>query len=232
MNIAIGNKTFGRNLRFVFGALIAGLSVAIIAASVGLWQANESDSSQPVAQAPAAPAVRPVEPRNRTVTPKHYYLVNSQEQIDSIFAAEFEALPVEFGHIIDLRTPEGVALARALQEDLYVASSDPTSGFDPSLVQVHDLTAAPPVPISRTDAVDTQPKAAPLRTLYVVGSQAEKDALIYTSSVAAAFEGVIGFDEPQVLVVDTPEQERGYEILLYEQSQLEQPTLEVIDLRE
>jgi hypothetical protein len=207
MNIAIGNKTFGRNPRFALGILFAGLTATAIVTGVAVWPTTDSGAPPTVAESPAAPAVRPIEPAAREVTPVHYYLVNSQGQIDGLLEAEFEASVNNSGaqadfitHVIDLRTPAGEALYRALQEDLNVASTQ--YDFDASLVQIHDLTApANGIPSAGSFSSET---SSP--TIYIVGSEAERQQLLNEADVAAAVEG--GDSElPRVVVVDASDPE-------------------------
>jgi len=209
MNIAIGNKTFGRNFRFGVGAFVTALSVATIV-GVGIWHLSDSPS-QPTANAPVtAPVVRPVESGGRAITPVHYYLVNSDDQISALDQALFEADANLSGGVaavniytIDVRTPEGQELARALQEDLYLAATL-DSAFDASLVQVHDLTVGPARPISkaRSEFVPSAGQAA----IYIVGSEAERQQLLNEADVAAAVEGG-EFLNPTVVVIDASDPE-------------------------
>jgi hypothetical protein len=207
MNIAIGGKTFGRNSRFGIGLLLAALAAGSAIAAV--WLATDSGTSrtEPVA-APAA--VRPVEPATRAFTPVHYYLVDSDAQIDGLNQALFEAAQNfagtasgESNHVIDLRTPEGQQIAQALQEDLYLAWSQ-NPDFDPALVQIHDLTGG--IGASSTPARSSYTPAPAQATIYVVGSEAERQQVLYEADVAAAFEGSDS-GLPVVVVVDPSDSE-------------------------
>ena len=210
MNIAIGRKTLGRNSRFSIGLVLAGLSLAAVSAAV--WWAQGSGSPQTVT-APAAPvAVRPVEPVDRAFTPVHYFLVDSDAQIDGLDQATFEAAQNFAGsssgestYVIDLRTPEGQHIARTLQEDLYLGWSQDTA-FDPALFQIHDLTAS--VGVSGTPARSnyTPSTAQAQATIYVVGSEAEKRQLLHEASEAAAIEGSDN-ELPNVVVINDSDSE-------------------------
>ena len=240
MNIAIGKQTFGRNSRYVFGGLIAGLAAAAIVAGVAVWQTSSGPTRtafDPSVLA-SAPVVVPSEPAAKAVAPVHYYLVDSEAQIDGLNQAAFEADQNSAGstssastYVIDLRIPESQQLARAVQEDLYVASTTPGAVFDASLVQVHDLTAGPLGPITSTRGGDLAPAAPSLPKLYIVGSEAEKLVLLEEADAAAAFEGS-ELVVPAIIVVDSPEQKLFYDRLLLELAMAPEPFEGIIDLRE
>ena len=119
----------------------------------------------------------------------------------------------------------------ALQEDLYVGLTNAGTGFDASLVQVHDLTSGPAAAVTGTRRNDLRPPATSVPQLYIVGSDEKKKALVQEFDEVAAIEGVSHFEAPKILVVDTPEQREVYKNLLNEQRKFSKPTLEVIDLR-
>jgi hypothetical protein len=238
MNIAIGNKTFGRNSRIGFGVLGAGLFAAAIIGGAAVWQGMQSGSSQTATQAPAAPPVtRPVDTSSREVTPVHYYLVTSEAEALALMQADFEnwmnhgGVGGEFApiHVIDVSTPEGAQTARILQEDLLLMSTDPT--FDPSLIQVHDLTAPPAVTSTASETARRAyvPSGTGPATIYVVGSEAERQALLLEADTAAAVEGSSAA-LPDIMVVETPEQELQYANTLSELSQ-SQSSINIVDLR-
>ena len=212
MNIAIGRKTFGRNTRSGIGLLLLGLSVAAISVAV-LWE-RDSSSSGTVTEPVAAPAaVRPVEPVERAFTPVHYYLVDSDAQIDGFNQAALEAghnfagmAPGEDMYIIDLRTPEGQQLARALREDLYLQSTQANTSFDPALVQIHDLTAGASTSSSPARTSYQPAEAATQATIYIVGSEAQKQQLLNEADAAASFESDDGV-LPVVVVIDASDPE-------------------------
>jgi hypothetical protein len=115
-----------------------------------------------------------------------------------------------------------------LQDDLFIAAQDPT--FDPSLIQVHDLTA-PAVTSTVSEVLRPAfiPGSTEPATIYVVGSEAERQALLLEADTAAAVEGAPA-ELPDIMVVATPEDEQAYSMTLLELT-LGPDSTKVVDLR-
>jgi hypothetical protein len=148
----------------------------------------------------------------------HYYLVDSQQQAIALSEADFESRANYAGasgqfpdtQVINISTPEGEAAYRALQEDLYLAGTLDTR-FDASLVRVHDLTAGPSLPANKARS-EFVPSAVPTQaTIYIAGSEAARQQLLYEADMAAAVEGsdnalptivVIDHSDPEALQLE------------------------------
>jgi len=206
MNLAIGSMTFGRNHRFVFGSLIAALLAAVILTGVAVWQVAGTGSSATAVEPVAAPAAVPaVDTTSRSITPTHYYLVNTQAQADALAQADFEAqmnyagTGTEFNdstRVIDVRTPEGKAALRSL--DAGITEDKLNGGVGAEIVDLRtgSLTASVSTAYDRNFASNR-----PQSTIYIVGSEAERLQLLQEVDEAAAFEGA-DYLTPNILVVD------------------------------
>ena len=235
MNLATGSMTFGRNHRFVFGSLIAALSAAVILAGVAVWQFAGTDSSATAVEPVAAPAAVPaVDTTSRSITPTFYYLVGSQAQGEMILRADYEnqtygGTATEIDHtsyVIDISTPEGQQQAWLINGELQQLMLD-NPGFDAGLVQIYDLTAGAGLANTsgRSSFVPTDVPAG--SKLYIVASEAEKQALLHEADEAAFWEEIT-YVAPTVMVIDPLDQEF---LQLMVSDQIGFGTFDIVDLR-
>ena len=96
--------------------------------------------------------------------------------------------------------------------------------------------APPPAAGLGEDAViPTMPSVSPRPIIYVVGTQEQADRLqeqISADEMAAYMDGRDWSMSPSgFLVIDSPEGERHYSLMLYEQNAYPTPTVQFIDLR-
>jgi hypothetical protein len=210
MNIAVGKPNFGRNNKAAFGAILVALGAAGVIVAAGVWGGSSTKSPTPAVEAPVAHSIDFTVDRP---APVHYYVIDSQAQLDGLLQAENEAAANPgseadsgFGSVIDMRTAEGQQTYNELQAELLGASQlDPY--FDASLVQIHDLRFSPTaLPAASSDLPGASQATQVPTYFYIVETEEQRQSVMDGINAAeneAAASGLSGEYDVEFIDVST-----------------------------